>query len=163
MMVYYSNAGVLFVHDYDGCIHAVLWLSTIILPCMLPRVCVKCCHNGKVMESHKRPSVKGPSGALASLGFARGQSMGSFDEYYGKPGGSSLDDGGSEAGSRFESVAPGEVRARCDTAPLLPYSRTAAVPPCRRWHTRYPGTPLDRYLHIFTCCLQQVCRYFIFP
>lgn len=73
------------------------------------------------MQSVKRPSVKGPSGALASLGFARGQSLESFGDEealvksknYGSGDGNgngSLYDGGSEAGSRFESEGQAEVR-----------------------------------------------------
>eukprot|EP00903_Cladosiphon_okamuranus_P006716 g6554.t1 len=70
----------------------------------------------------KRPSVRGPSGALASLGFARGHSL-DFEEEgdggggkgYRGEGSGSLYDGGSEAGSRYneggESGSAGRAEA----------------------------------------------------
>ncbi|CBN79342.1 conserved unknown protein [Ectocarpus siliculosus] len=62
----------------------------------------------------KRPSVRGPSGALASLGFARGCSLDVFEEENtagGNPServedGGSMYDGGSEAGSRYTPSRP---------------------------------------------------------
>ncbi|CAN0576347.1 unnamed protein product, partial [Ectocarpus sp. 12 AP-2014] len=62
----------------------------------------------------KRPSVRGPSGALASLGFARGCSLDVFEEDNtagGNPSergedGGSIYDGGSEAGSRYTPSRP---------------------------------------------------------
>ncbi|CAM9999001.1 unnamed protein product, partial [Ectocarpus sp. 8 AP-2014] len=61
----------------------------------------------------KRPSVRGPSGALASLGFARGCSLDVFEENNagGNPServedGGSMYDGGSEAGSRYTPSRP---------------------------------------------------------
>lgn len=62
----------------------------------------------------KRPRVRGPSGALASLGFARGCSLDVFEEENtagGNPSergedGGSMYDGGSEAGSRYTPSRP---------------------------------------------------------